>query len=100
MPDTTTTTTRPDAILYPAGFRPAGAAGDPADARFAFCQQTLGTARPHVRAYGPTQVFVTADPADSVGFATDHPMHGRDRYDWVDQPGGVKFGTLKPEARV
>lgn len=54
------------------------------------------------RPRGDGWLYITASPDDTLMFPADAPppLRNRPRYDWVDGPGGIKVGYLKPEARA
>lgn len=89
----------PDAVLYPAGWHPGPGNLGPVEAREAYLRGVLG-GDVHTRDCGFGRKLATRSANDTLYFATDHPLAGRDRYDWgPDEPSGCRHGRLKPEAK-
>ena len=55
----------------------------------------LGGGPVYARAMPDGYFFLSADPADAIDRPPSDDAPGSSRYDWVDQGGGVSFGTLK-----
>ena len=43
--------------------------------------------------------FVVTAPGESYNFPGDHDLAGFPRYTWTAQANGLRYGTLKPEAK-
>jgi hypothetical protein len=98
---------RPDAVMFRQGFEPGAdpaapwAAGDREHRVFRYCNHALGClAHVNHADFGDGWKFAAPKHAsvDTFLFPKGHPLEGRPRYDWVDQPNGVRFGYKKPEA--
>jgi hypothetical protein len=54
----------------------------------------------YFRDIGGGRFLVNRSPHERLLFDQDHPtLGGTPRYDWRDGEGGIKLGTLKPEAK-
>jgi hypothetical protein len=87
-----------DAVLIPRHY-PRGA-GDRHEALRAEFGPVLGVERVHTRHCGTSESLVTAAAEDHRYFGITHPLAGQDRYTWQDRGDGVRYGTLRPEARA
>lgn len=95
--------TRPDAVLLPHGHFSQASKLARRDAMRAEFGPVLGHPEPHAFAVfaTPEAILVAPTAATSFNFPSNHPRAGESRYEWADAPGkpGVRYGTLKPEAR-
>jgi hypothetical protein len=98
---------RPDAVMFREGFEPGAQpgtgweAGDRAHRVYRYCNHALGClAHVNQATFFDGWKFAAKNHAgvDTYLYPKGHDREGLPRYDWVDQPNGVKFGYLKPEA--
>jgi len=54
----------------------------------------LAGERAWIRQQGADWLFITKNPRDTIFFPNDHPRSGQNRYAWLNQPDGSRFGYL------
>jgi len=89
----------PDAILLPEAWKSGPSQLERIDSILAIAEPLLAVdrragRRAYIRRQPGGQLFVTADPHDTLRFPLGHPREGMSRYRWVVQSDGSEHGFL------
>jgi len=94
----------PDALLLPESLKRGATQLDRIDSILRIAEPILGVdrtrgERAYIRRQPGGQLFVSANPADTLMFPVGHPLEGKPRYHWSAREDGSEWGFLVADAR-